>query len=59
MTTQEVFHACIEKEAQKYLPRVAQNHDKRHQRTPRASNLKVAEVGPVHLPLFARQATQT
>ena len=38
---------------------MAEHHDEGHQRTPCAADLKMAEVTPVHLRLFARQATQT
>ena len=59
MAAQEVLHAGIEEEAQEDLPRVAQHHDERHQRTPRPANLEMAEMSPVHLRLFAGQAAQT
>ena len=55
---QEVLHPGIKEEAQENLPRMAQHHHERHQRTPRTANLQVAEMGPVDLCLFARQAAQ-
>ena len=58
MATQEVFHAGIQAEAQEDLPRVAQHHDERHQRTPRAADLQVAEAAPIDLSLFAGKGAQ-
>ena len=58
MAAQEALHPRIQEEAQEDLPRVAQHHDERHQRTPGPANLQVAEVPPVHLRLLARQAAQ-
>ena len=58
MAAQEALHPGIEEEAQEDLPRVAQHHDERHQRTPGPADLQVAEVPPVHLRLLARQAAQ-
>jgi hypothetical protein len=40
------------------VPRVAQHHDERHQRTTRPANLEVAKMTPVHLCLLAGQAAQ-
>ena len=37
---------------------MAQHHHERHQRTPGAANLQVAEVSPVGLGLFSRQTAQ-
>ncbi len=59
MAAQEALHPGIRKEAEKNPPRVAEHHDEGHQRSPRAADLKMAEVTPVNLCLFARQATQT
>ena len=58
MATQEVLHAGIQAEAQEDLPRVAQHHDERHQRTPRAADLQMAEVAPIDLSLFAGKGAQ-
>ena len=58
MAAQEALHPRIQEEAQEDLPRVAQHHDERHQRTPGAADLEVAEMTPVHLRLLARQAAQ-
>ena len=55
---QEVLHSGIKEEAQEDLPGMAQHHHERHQRTPRAADLQMAEVRPVHLALLARQAAQ-
>jgi len=59
MATQEVFHAGIQAEAQEDLPRVAQHHDERHQRTSRAADLQMAEVAPIDLSLFAGKGAQS
>ena len=58
MAAQEVLHPGVEEEAQEDLPRVAQHHDERHQRTAGAADLQMAEVPPVDLRLFAGQAAQ-
>ena len=58
MTAQEVLHARIEKEAQKNLARVAQDHDESHQRTARAADGEMAEMPPINLGLLARQGAQ-
>jgi len=54
VAAQEVLHAGIEAVAQEDLPRVAQHHHERHQRTPRPADLQMAEMAPVHLRLLAR-----
>jgi hypothetical protein len=59
MTAEKVLHPGVWEEAQKDLPRVAEYHNKCHQRSPRAANLEMSEVSPVDLALFARQAPQT
>ena len=59
MAAQEVLHPGVEEEAQEDLARVAQHHDERHQRTPRAADLEMAEMSPVDLCLLAGQAAQT
>ena len=59
VAAQEVLHPGIEEEAQEDLPRVAQHHDERHQRTPCAADLQMTEVPPVDLRLLAGQAAQT
>ena len=38
---------------------MTEHHDEGHQRTPRATDLQMAEVSPVDLSLFARQGAQT
>ena len=58
MAAQEALHPGVQEEAQEDLPRVAQHHDERHQRTPRAADLEMAEVAPVDLRLLAGQAAQ-
>ena len=58
MAAQEALHPRVQEEAQEDLPRVAQHHDERHQRTPCPANLQMTEVPPVHLRLLARQAAQ-
>ena len=59
MAAQEVLHTSIEEEAQEDLARVAQHHDKRHQRTACPADLEMSEVTPVDLCLFAGQRAQT
>ena len=58
MASQEAVHPSIEEEAQEDHARVAEHHDKGHQRTPGAADLKMAEVAPVHLRVLARQRAQ-
>src|SRR4029077_19038402 len=58
VATQEVPHPGVQEEAQEDLPRMAQHHDERHQWTPRPADLEMAEMSPVHLCLFAGQATK-
>src|SRR5664279_5576618 len=58
VSAQEILHPGIEAEAQEDLPRVAQHHHERHQRTPRPPNLQVTEMSPVGLGLFTGQAAQ-
>ena len=58
VAAQEALHPGVQEEAQEDLPRVAQHHDERHQRTPGPADLEMAEVAPVHLRLLARQAAQ-
>ena len=59
MSAQEILHAGIKEEAKEDLPRVAQHHDERHQRTTCPADLEMAEVTPVDLCLFAGQRAQT
>jgi hypothetical protein len=47
MAAQKILHAGVEAEAQKYLSRVGQHHDERHQRTARTADLEVTKVGPL------------
>jgi hypothetical protein len=47
VSTQEVLHPRVEAEAQEDLPRVAQHHDERHQRTARPADLEMAEMSPL------------
>ena len=54
VATQEVLHG-VREEAQKDLARVAEHHDERHQRTPRAPDLEMAEMPPIDLPLRRRR----
>jgi len=58
VAAQETLHPGVEKEAQKDLARVTEHHDECHQRTARTADLQVAEVPPVHLCLFTRQAAR-
>ena len=58
MAAQKVLHPGVEVEPEKNLPRVAEHHDERHQRTAAATDLQVAKMAPVHLRLFAGQAAQ-
>ena len=58
MAAQEGVHAGVEEEAQEDLARLAQHHDKGHQRTPRAADLQMTEVAPVHLRLLSGQRAQ-
>ena len=58
VAAQEVLHPGVREEAQEDLPRMAQHHDERHQRAACPADLEMAEMSPVHLRLFARQATQ-
>ena len=59
VATQEVLHPGVREEAQEDLARVAEHHDERHQRTPRAADLEMAEMSPIDLSLLAGQAAQT
>ena len=59
VTAQKVLHPGVEIEVQEDLAREAQHHDERHQRTARPADLEVAEMRPIDLCLFARQAPQT
>ena len=59
MAAQEVLHPCIERETQKDAARPGKNHDEGHQRPARAADVKVAEMGPVDLPLLAGKRAQT
>jgi hypothetical protein len=58
VAAQEILYSGVEGEPQKDLARVAEHHDECHQRTARPADLQVAEVSPVHLGLFTRQAAQ-
>jgi len=58
VAAQEVLHPGVREEAQEDLARVAEHHDERHQRAAGPADGEVAEVPPVHLRLFPRQATQ-
>ena len=58
MPAQKVLHPGVEVEPEKNLPRVAEHHDERHQRTAGATDLQMAKMAPVHLRLFAGQAAQ-
>ena len=58
MAAQEVLHPSVREEAQEDLPRMAQHHHEGHQRTPRAADVEVPEMSPVHLTLFTGQAAQ-
>ena len=44
MAAQKALHPGVPKEAEKNPPRVAEHHDEGHQRSPRAADLKMAEV---------------
>ena len=55
VATQEVLHPGVREEAQEDLARVAEHHDERHQWTPRAADLEMAEMSPIDLPLLAGQ----
>ena len=46
------------KKRRKICPGMAQHHHERHQRTPRAADIQMAETSAVHLALFTRQAAQ-
>lgn len=58
MTAQEVLHVRAEAEAHEEAARPGQHGDKAHQRAARTADLKVPEVRPVNLHLFARQGAQ-
>src|SRR5260221_13680840 len=58
MTVQKILHPRVREEAQKNPPRVAEHHDERRQLAPRAADLQVAEMPPVHFRLLARKAAQ-
>ncbi len=47
VAAQKVLHAGIEEEAQEDLPRVAQHHDERHQRTACPTDHQMAEMPPL------------
>ena len=59
MAAQKTLHPRVQKEAEKNLPRMAEHHDEGHQRTPRATDLKVTEMSPVDLALLAGKRAQT
>ena len=59
MAAKEVLHPGVQEEAQKDLARIAQHHDERHQWAACAADLKVAEMSPVDLRLFAGETTQS
>jgi len=58
MATQEALHAGVGEEAQEDLARVAEHHDERHQRAAGPADGEMAEMAPIHLGLFPRQAAQ-
>jgi hypothetical protein len=58
MSAQEALQARVKEEAQEDLTRVAQHHDKGHQRPAGATDGEMAEVAPVHLGLLADEAAQ-
>src|SRR6516162_3043797 len=58
MAAQKALQTCVEEEPYEDLTRVAQHHDERHQRAAGASDAKMAEVSPVHLPLLTWQTAQ-
>ena len=58
MAAQEVFHAGVEEEVLKDVPREAEHHDEGHQGTARAANHQMAKVSPVALRLFTGQCAQ-
>jgi hypothetical protein len=53
MAAQEVLHSGIEEEAQEDVARIAQHHDKGHQRTAGAADHEMTEVRPVDLGLLS------
>ena len=58
VTTQEVAHLRVQVEAQEDASREAENHHEAHQRALRATDLHLAEVGPVDLGLLAGKGLQ-
>ncbi len=59
VAAQEVLHPGVREEAQEDLARMAQHHDERHQWAACAADLKMAEMSPVDLRLFAGETTQS
>jgi hypothetical protein len=58
VAAQKVLHPRVRIETQEYLARITQHHDEGHQRPPRAPDLEVAKMAPIHLRLFAGQRPQ-
>ena len=58
MAAHEVAHRGPEVEAQKQMARVGQHHHEGHQRTHATPHAELAEMGPVHLALLARERAQ-